>query len=176
MEKYVGKTLRRSLIVGIIMLFLSSMCLPVLATEELPDLAIEEIYVYVSPGGGRGPPWEREYIRCNFSNIGDEIVNEEDIIQFHIVVEKLLFNKIPIREIMNVVTHGYAIHNGLEPGRTVHETLTSHYILALPGYMKFKCTINPNNLIEESKYDNNYCERTFFGYIGWRTYRWIPVD
>ena len=177
MEENMGKnTLKRSIIVGIVMLFLSITCLPVLANEGKPDLTIEEIYVYVSPGGGRGLPWEREYIRCNFSNIGEGDVTEEDIIQFQIVVEKLLFNKIPIREIMNICTHGYAVHNGLEPGRTYYETLTSHYILAFPGYMKFKCRINPNSLIEEANYDNNYCEKTFFAFIGWRTYRWIPID
>jgi len=177
MKKPIGKnTLKRSIIVGIVFLFLSTVCLLVVASEEKPDLTIDEIYVYVSPGGGRGPSREREYIRCNFSNIGEGDVTGEDIIQFQIVVEKLLFNKIPIREIINVCTHGYAVHNGLEPGRTYYETLTSHYILALPGYMKFKCRINPNDLIGESNYDNNYCEKTFFGYIGWRTYRWIPVD
>ena len=169
-------TLKIGLMTGITFLFLSTLCFPVInANEGKPDLTIEEIYVHVAPRGGR-LPWEMEYLKCKYRNVGDGDVTEKDVIQFQIVVEKLLFNKLPIRVIMNICTHGYSINHGLEAGSTFNETLIYHYLFVLPGYMKFKCTVNPNRLIEESNYDNNYIEKTFFGYIGWRTYRWIPVD
>jgi len=170
-------TIRNWIITGIIFLLLLSICVPIIsAGEGKPDLTIDEIYVYVCPGGGRGPSWEREYIRCNYSNIGEYKVTDKDIIQFQIVIEKLWLNKNLKRVITNVTTHGYFINKGLEPGQTLVETLTSHFIRALPGFFKIKCIINPNSLVNESNYDNNYCEQIFFGYIGWRTYRWIPVD
>ena len=169
--------IRIGLTTGIIFLLLSSICTPpISAGEGKPDLTIDEIYVYVCPGGGRGPSWEREYIRCNYSNIGECKVTDKDIIQFQIVIEKLWFNGNLKRVITNITTHGYFINNGLESGKTLFETLPSHFLLAFPGFFKFKCIINPNSLVNESNYDNNYCEKTFFGYIGWRTFRWIPVD
>lgn len=172
------KNLKRiGLPTGCILFLLSTICVPLIsAGEGKPDLTIDEINVYVCTGGGRYYSWEREYIRCNYSNIGENKVTDKDLIQFQIVIEKLWLNKNLKRVITNVTTHGYFINNGLEPGQTLFETLTSHFILALPGFFRFKCIINPNSLVNESNYDNNYCEKIFFGYIGWRTYRWIPFD
>ena len=171
MEK---KTLiRHSLIVCIICLLTLTSVPSVLSNDEKPDLIIEHIYKVTVPRGGR-LPWEQEFIYCRVRNIGDAPVREDERFEYHIIVEQLLFNKFPIRTLKNS-TRGFFIWQGLEPGESHCLVLSNNLRFFLPGNFRFHITVNQNQIINETNYGNNYGVETFFGYRGWRTYRWILV-
>lgn len=171
MEK---KTIIRQILIVFIICLLTLTSVPsVLSNDEKPELIIDDIYKVTVPKGGR-LPWEKEFIYCRVRNIGDAPVREDEIFEYQIIVEQLLFNKFPIRTLKNS-TRGFFIWQGLEPGESFFLIISNDLRFFLPGNFRFHITVNQNQIIDETNYDNNYGAETFFGYRGWRTYRWILV-
>ncbi len=89
MKKY--PLMRKGMAVGIILLFLSIVCLPVLANEGKPDLVPTNIYVYIY--NEFSPP--RYSLIVDVENHGNTSVNGS--IQFRITAQRLLFGILPLR-------------------------------------------------------------------------------
>ncbi len=136
----------KTLIVGIIMLFLSTACLPVLASEELPDLVIEDIFLWPSD-------FPNEYhFEYRLRNIGDAPIYNFQL-KTTIQIRWLLLGSIPLFSIY------LTTHNGLVGRLLSNETISIPFIScdALPkfGSYRFTLTVNPTETIDESNYDNN---------------------
>ena len=150
--------LKRSLIVGIIMLFLSTICLPVLASEALPDLIVEQIgfsqkKIY--------DPWEAY---ATIRNIGNASIEGSD---FHLeyVFTRKVFGIIPI--IVRIDTVEITQFGGLEPGAFLaFDNIGRVRDLPKLGFFEFKCTVNPQKTMEESDYDNNDLAQNYIVVFG----------
>ena len=138
--------LKRSLIVGIIFLFLSTTCIPVLASEEKPDLIVSDIH----PKWGDGP-----MVLGITSEIGNiENVTVNGTLHIHFIARRMVFGILPIpikwiEEELEVKD----FHSGIGVSTT--------YSPVFPGIYKFSCTINPHKTIEEINYNNNYFEKKY---------------
>jgi hypothetical protein len=131
-------TLKRSLIVGIVFLFLSTTCIPVLAGEGLPDLSIERFdFVPV------GDPQINTYATVKVKNIGDVGV---DTYQVSYSVRRLVLLK-------TVASNIYTDINELDPGQSTSDSLIDTRELPKFGLFRFTCNIISD--YEESNYDNN---------------------
>jgi hypothetical protein len=162
-------TLKRSIIIGIIFLFLSTICLPVLAKEKKADLTIDGIVVapnYWEPG----PNFQD--LLCSFRNIGDAPTNG---LYYKVVVKQMRFGFIPFRII---TTKFYNVGIPLAPGETYSEFLPSGapYGDGMPffGFIRFEVTVNPDHSTPEWNYENNYYNETFWEFnpiiLGFITY------
>ena len=150
--------LKRSLLVGIVFLFLSTACLPVLASEGKPDLVVTRI----RPDFHDAPVTTG--IACEVRNIGDApAVGSIDV---RLIVRKGIFGFIPVYNKMSSETT-----DGLNPGDKM--IITFSYIPNSIGFYKFKTDINVDNKIDESNSFNNI-HRTFYfitspedAFFGW---------
>ena len=137
--------LKRSLIVSIVMLFLSTVFLPVLANECLPDLIVDGI------GRVKEPEINVYSIVVKIKNIGDETATGTFYVHYE-VKRLLFFGRIAISG-----TRTSSI-NELKPGEVYQYDFgpQSHYIPFHGFFIELNCTVNPEKTIEESNYDNNY--------------------
>ena len=150
-------TLKRSLIVGIVFLFLSTACLPVLASEEKPDFIIDDIFLWPSDY-----PYEYHF-EYSLRNIGDSPIYSFEF-ETYIKIQWMLLGRIPLFPIVSRMQIGNL--GGLLPGENVNLSFASCDRLPKFGSYRFSLTVNPNLKIEESDYDNNkYSENwnVFFG-------------
>ena len=156
--------LKRSLIVGIVFLFLSTTCIPVLASEEKPDLIVSMV--------GYGPKAEYQPSRyyAVIKNVGNATLWDKEYTLLY-EFTRMVLNKIPI-----TVLHDYTwchLYGGLEPGDYLDFGLMVHpRDLPKFGFFEYKCTINPMKSIEESNYDNNYLAQKYIVFFG----IWKPID
>jgi len=164
---------KKILIVGILSLLLVSVVPCTASKEDRPDLTVDEIYIYFSHGDRLK---DTEFIEARCANIGPGTVAEADPVEFRIVIERTSILGHHVRTISNTTTHEMHFNNGLPPGENFSEILYINHPFIFPGIITFKCTINPNRKVNETSYENNYCEQTFFGYLGWLTYHWIPIS
>jgi hypothetical protein len=148
MEKPMGTTLKRSLIVGIIIMFLSTTCLPVLASEELPDLIIEDLVI--SPGH---QPGDEEYW-LKLKNIGNASTPSNKGIDITVTVRWKIFGILPSIIVRQYETSFWR-DGGLAPGDTAGITFTSNYLMPFFGFYWIYCKINPYGRISESNTRNN---------------------
>jgi hypothetical protein len=151
-EKPMGKTLKRGLIVGIVFLFLSTACLPVLASEELPDLIVESINIV--PDGDSGMDFEAI---AEIKNIGisDAIGSVEIYNSFNrLILLKTVFSKYS----------SVGIH--LAPNESTIVKLTGMQILPHFGFFIFNCQVNTGRHIEESNYKNNRLDKVCMVIVG----------
>jgi hypothetical protein len=152
MEISMGKTLRRSLIVGIIMLFLSTACLPVLASEELPDLIVESINIV--PDGDSGMDFEAI---AEIKNVGnsDAVGSVEIYNSFNrLILLKTVFSKYS------------SVGINLAPNESTIVKLTGMQVLPHFGFFIFNCQVNTGKLIEESNYKNNRLDKVCLAVVG----------
>jgi hypothetical protein len=133
-----GKTLKRSLIVGIIFLFLSTTCIPVLASGGKPDLSIER-FDFVPVGDSQ----TITYATVKVKNIGDVGIGTY---QVSYSVRRLVLLK-------TVTSDSYTDINGLDPGQSTSDNLIDTRELPKFGLFRFKCNIISD--YDESNYDNN---------------------
>jgi hypothetical protein len=158
-EKPMGKNpLKRSLIVGIIFLFLSTTCMPVLASEELPDLIIELIG-FAPTGDGQLDDIAFATIR----NIGS--VKAIGSIEVKFTFIRMLFGIIPIK-IAQTDTHSITVGGGLQPQDFAIVDLIYEDELPKFGIFELRCSVNPGRTIEESNYDNNELSQKFIAFFG----------
>jgi hypothetical protein len=156
-EKPMGKTLKRSLIVGIVMLFLSTVCLPVLASEGKPDFVIEDIFLWPSDF-----PMEYHF-EYRVKNIGDAPIYNFQLIT-NIQIRWLVLGIIPLFSIYLTTQDGLV--GRLLPNETINIPFISCDALPKFGSYRFSLIVNPNNIIEENDYDNNkYSE-------DWKVFLW----
>ncbi len=149
-----GKTLKGSLIVGIIFLFCSTTCLPVLASEGKPDLIIESMgfvlydkrvtYATVK-NVGDAEAFGTIYLKCTFTRMFFDTISYIDIVWISPVV--------------------------LEPGDDVVFYLIYEYRLPKLGFFNFKCSLHPELTIEESNSDNNDLIQNYIVISG----HWIEI-
>jgi hypothetical protein len=129
---------RKCLAIGIILLFLSIVCLPVLASEGKPDLSIERFdFVPV------GDPQINTYATVKVKNIGDVGV---DTYQVSYSVRRLFLLK-------TVTSDIYTDINELDPGQSTSDNLIDTRELPKFGLFRFTCKITSD--YDESNYDNN---------------------
>ena len=156
-EKPMGKTLKRSLIVCIAILFLSTTCIPVLASEEEPDLIITHIG-FASTGDAP----LRDVARASIQNIGTAKAEGNIYVKYTVI--RLLFGVIPL--IAQTGTKFVYRDGGLQPQDFTYVNCIYEEDLPKFGIFEFKCTINPGRTIEESDYDNNDLSQKFIAFFG----------
>lgn len=127
--------LKRSLIVGIVFLFLSTACLPVLANEEKPDLIIEDIVI--GPGD---TPYEQE-LSCRVKNIGNASTPSDKFIDITVTVRWKTFGLLPLIPIREFT--GSIGGSSLAPGETIDIGFAGTDRLPMFGFYQFSCTVNP---------------------------------
>ena len=158
MEENMGKyPLKRSLIVGIVFLFLSTTCLPVLASEGKPDLIIEDIVT--KPYN----PFVDKY-SCKVKNVGNETTN--DWIMVTVTVKRLFLGIFPLRTV-RFYRVGTLPSNGLPPGGVIDILFAYESNLPVYGIYRYSCVVNPDHSIEESDYDNNLFSKTYNAFFGY---------
>ena len=151
-------TLKISIIVGIVFLFLSTACLPVLASEGKPDLIVENITI--EPGS----MIFTEVCYCTIKNIGDAPTG--DVIEVKIIVKRRPFGIFPPLFTVYTGSAEHYIGGPLNPGVSTQLFLANCEELPTFGFFQFKCIVNPGLKIEESDYDNNDHSQNFFTAFG----------
>ena len=154
MKKYplIGKYLA----VGIFLLFLSTICLPVLANEGKPDLVVTNICQCTDHRFG-----VIHYISVEVQNTGNATANGSKL-QFHVAAQRLLFGVIPLKSIF--IEESSQNQFNMSPGFKFNFPIKyTPTLFGIPfGFYKLNCTVNPNKTIEESNYDNNFIEKKYF--------------
>jgi len=151
-------TLKRSIIVGIVFLFLSTTCLPVLASEGKPDLVIEDIFLWPS-----AYPYEYHF-ECSIKNIGNS-TNEWNNLEINVKIKWMFLGSIPLLSIASY-TESHYILGVIKSGGMINLSFASCDILPKFGSYRFSLTVNPHETIDESDYDNNkYSE-------DWKVFLW----
>jgi len=148
-------TLKRSLIVGIIVLFLSTACLHVVTGEEKPDLIIEDLLIL--PGHH---PYEEEF-RCRVKNVGDASTLSDKDLDISVTVRWKTFGLLPLIPVREFI--GGTGGSSLAPGEIKDIPFATTYRMPLFGFYTFYCTVDPEHKIDESNNQNNvYTETVLF--------------
>ncbi len=154
-------TLKRSIIVGIIMLFLSTACLPVLASEEKPDLIIEDIVI------GPGDSAYEQELSCRVKNIGNTSTPSDKFIDITVTVRWKTFGLLPLIPVRKFT--GSIGGSSLASGDTIDIGFAGTDRLPLFWFYQFSCIVNPESTIDELNYSNNVHSETilFFMRLAW---------
>jgi hypothetical protein len=124
----------------------------------LPDLIIEDIKIYPTN------PFEEEF-RCQVKNIGDASTPYGKAIDISVIVRWKILNLLPLIRVREFT--GGTIGSGLAPGEIDKIPFASTSIhMPLFGYYMFYCKVNPQYIIEESNYQNNFYTETVFFILG----------
>lgn len=155
--------LKKSLIIGIIFLLLSTMCIPfATANDGKPDLIIEDIILK----SGHEP--FSSFLYCSIKNIGDSPTPRNSVYEVYVRCYWLLFGFIPLVNIKSETKGGQ--YSGSIFGEDTYdlyiEPSDTNFIWGAYG---FYLVVNPNRKIDESNYLNNmYNENWFYNFIiGW---------
>jgi len=151
--------LKRGFIIGVVCMFLSTICLPVLANEEKPDLIIEDIIT--KPDN----PIEDIYY-CRVKNVGNGTVTADEFIDVHITVKRLFLGIFPFRTVRSYQVGGQG-SNGLPPGGTRDILFSYESDLPVYGIYRYTCLVNPHLSIDESNYGNNVFSKTYNAFFGY---------
>jgi hypothetical protein len=144
---------RKGLAVGIILLFLSTTCIPVLASEGKPDLIVS--FMGFVPFGEAEPG--PEGFAAAITNIGDADIQGT-------LTLKYTFTRLVFGTITNTDT--VWMSGGLKPGEEAGWDLIYEKELPKFGFFKISCTVNPGWTIEESNYDNNDLSQKYVAFLG----------
>lgn len=154
-EKPMGKnTFKISIIVGIIFLFLSTTCLPVLANEGKPDLTIISMGFSQHDDYPGGPDTD---VYATVQNIGD--ANSDPTISIYFQFRRV---GSPWSIVSTSVTDAFY---ALEPGEWIGIHLMNTDSLPYFGLFWFRCKVH--SPIPENNIDNNWGTRmcvALFGY------------
>jgi hypothetical protein len=144
--------LKRGLIVGIVFLFLLTTCIPVLASEELPDLIVESINIV--PAGDSGMDFEAI---AEIKNVGDsDAIGSVEIYNS--------FNRLILLKTVFSKYSSTGIH--LAPNESTIVLLTGMQVLPHFGFFIFNCQVNTGRHIEESNYKNNRLDKVCMAIVG----------
>ena len=178
------RVFKKGLMLVIVVLFLSTSAVPVVNststeryvlnketsnpttsnTEELPDLVIEDIFLWPSDY-----PFTYHF-ECRVKNIGDAATPYHwSEVEISVRIYWLLFGKIPILPIFSS-SHTYSI-DVIQPGATRNLGVASCDSLPKFGSYRFYLTVNPHKTIEESDYDNNKYSEDWKVFLG----LWKPI-
>jgi hypothetical protein len=147
--------IKKMFIGGIVFLFLFTACLPVLASEEFPDLIIEDMTI--SPSND---PWQEKF-SCQVKNVGNASVPYGKAIDITVTVQWKIFGLIPLKIIRQF--NGGTISSGFEPGEIDKITFAGSYQMPVFGFYSFYCVVDPDQIIDESdNLNNDYTETVFF--------------
>ncbi|HVQ00640.1 MAG TPA: CARDB domain-containing protein [Candidatus Thermoplasmatota archaeon] len=149
--------LKRSLIVGIVLLIFSMVCFPVLAQEGKPDLIATNIFQSTYYDDFR----IYHSVTVEVQNIGNATANGSKL-QFHVAIQRLLLGIFPLKSIF--IEKSSPIQFDMPPGFQFDFPIDyTPTLFGIPfGFYKLNCTVNPNKTIEESNYTNNFIEKRFF--------------
>jgi hypothetical protein len=150
--------LKRSLIIGIVFLFLSTTCIPVLASEGKPDLIVSGIYY-----GTIGDVQDVHVVGGMIKNIGD--ANAIGNIDVSYTIRRLP----SLISVRSGTIHGYG---GIVPGTEIDFTIGDTHGLPKFGFFRVTCEVNPGRTINESNYDNNKGSQNFLVLFG----VWFPLN
>ena len=124
-----------------------------------PDLIIDNIIIRTGSFPGD------QIFYCKVKNIGD--AKTEGDIEIQTTV-KLMFFRIPLIKVFSeLVLFGIGGH--LYPGESVELSIVTDDDLPKFGFYQFSCTVNPNQVIDESAYSNNHYSESFRVFFG----RWF---
>jgi len=159
---------RKCLAVGIILLFLSTTCIPVLANEEKlasteagkPDLIIE--------GLGTRPAniYFLNWVYCVVKNIGIGSVTAYDFIDVKVEIKRVFLGVFLINKTLKTFFASGLSSGGLPPNNTTGIEFTMDYHLPSWGFYRIYCWVNPDKRIEEENYDNNFYVQDVFVLFG----------
>ena len=138
-----------------LLLFLGVAVAPNIAgeKEELPDLVITEIRI-----NRLGPNLFADVL-CVTKNIGTSSTSD---IPLKTIVRRLWFGIIPSEDTFTLNHQSYP-GRVIEPGdETFIHVLNNGEIHSMFGFSRLHLTVNPNGLIEELDYTNNYYNATIF--------------
>jgi len=151
--------IKKGLGVTVVLLFLSTICLPIVnASEEKPDFVIEDIFLWPS-----NTPDEYHF-ECSVKNIGNS-TNEWNNLEINVKIKWMFLGSIPLLSIASY-TESHFIQGVIKSGETINLSFASCDRLPIFGSYRFYLTVNPNKTIDESDYDNNKCSeawKVFFG-------------
>ena len=121
--------------------------------EDLPDLVITEIRI-----NRLGPNLFADVL-CITKNIGTSSTSD---IPVKTIVRRLWFGIIPSEDTYTLNHQSYP-GKVIEPGdETFIHVLDHEEIHSMFGFSRLHLTVNPNGLIEELDYTNNYYNATIF--------------
>ena len=150
--------IKKGLGVIILLLFLSTTCLPIVnADEGKPDFIIDDIFLWPS-----NQPYEYHF-EYSLTNIGDSPIYSFELEVF-IKIQWLLLGRIPLFTIDSYTQTGNL--GSLLLGETVNHTFFSCESLPKFGSYRFSLKVNPNLKIEESNYDNNKYSEDWKVFLG----------
>ena len=144
--------IKKGLGVIILLLFLSTTCLPIVnAGEGKPDLIVASMSF--SPYGDSGI-----VAAATIENIGD--TKAAGTLYLEYTFSRLIFGTI-------TNTDTVCMFGGLDPGEEAYWPLIYESELPKFGFFEFKCTVNPGGgAIEESNYDNNDLSQKYVAFLG----------
>ena len=146
-------TLKRSLIVGIVFLFLSTACQSILASEGKPDFVIAEISPYC-----HDIPVATD-VACWVVDIGNATAYGS--ITIHASITWMFLGRFPIVQI-RWFNYSEEYDHGFPTGVRIPFQFAPISKIPKFGSYRFDCTVNPNQTLEESNYTNNDCTVTYF--------------
>jgi hypothetical protein len=140
--------IKKGLGVIILLLFLSTTCLPIVnASEGKPDLMIEDLLIL--PGH---QPGEEEF-RCRVKNIGDASTPSGKFIDITVIVRWKILDILPLIPVRKFIA---SAANSLAPNETANIPFAYSDSMPIFGFYEFYCTVNPKATIDESNYQNNF--------------------
>jgi hypothetical protein len=145
MKKYIISIL-------VLLLFLSTTCIPVSASGEMPDLIIEDLLIF--PGDF---PDEEEF-DVQIKNIGNASTPNDKNLDVSISVRWKIFGLLPLISVRKFTcgTGGF----NLAPNESIILPFATTYRMPLLGFYTFYCKVNPKHIIDESNYQNNMYTET----------------
>ena len=152
---------RKCLAVGIILLFLSTTCIPVLASDGKPDLIIEGLGTRPT----NTPP--HNWVYCVVKNIGSGTAY--DFIDVKVEIKRVLFGVFLINKTLrSYFANGWS-SGGLPPNNATGIEFAMDYELPSWGFFRIYriyCWVNPDKRIEETDYNNNFYTEDVFVLFG----------
>jgi hypothetical protein len=152
--------IKKGLGVTVVLLFLSTTCLPIVnASEEKPDLIIEDIFLWPSS-------FPNEYhFEYSVKNIGDTATPYYwSAVEISVKIYWLALGTIPLLRITSYTHTDYL--DTIRPGETINLSFASCDRLPKFGSYRFSLKVNPNLKIEESDYDNNKYSEDWKVFLG----------
>jgi len=129
-------------------LFLSTTCIPVLASDGKPDLIIEGLGTTPT----NTPP--HNWVYCVVRNIGSGTAYDD--IEVKVEIKRVIFGMFLINKTLRSFFASGWSSSGLPPNNTTGLEFAIDYELPSWGFYRIYCWVNPDKRIEEENYDNNF--------------------
>jgi len=141
---------KKGLAVGIILLFLSTTCIPVLASEGKPDLII------IGLGTIQADDFIDNEVYCVVKNIGSGTAYDD--IEVKVEIKRVLLGVFLINKTLRHFFASGWSSSGLPPNNTTGMKFAMDYQLpqCLFRIYRIYCWVNPDKRIEETDYNNNF--------------------